>query len=102
MIHECKVFCHSLESNLMDLIGKGDDTIGKWLPFAFDISLVDAAKMTTDDEESMVYKCTTVFLHSGDTYIIDTKYRDFIELWKQSDSLMFGDDGGSGDDDLEL
>ena len=84
----------------MNLLGKDDLTVGKWLPFAFDISLVDAVKMSTDDIDSMLYKCTTVFLQSSDTYIIDTPYRDFLNLWKQNDDLIFGDD--NIDDDLEL
>lgn len=98
MVHECNVFCHSAESDLMNLLGKDELSVGKWLPFAFDISLIDAVKMTTDDSESMLYRCSTVFLQSGDTYIIDTKFRDLIALWKQSDGLTFEE----GDDDLEL
>ena len=98
MVHECNVFCHSAESDLMNLLGKDELSVGKWLPFAFDISLIDAVKMTTDDSESMLYRCSTVFLQSGDTYIIDTKFRDLIALWKQSDGLTFDE----GDADLEL
>lgn len=85
MIHECNVFCHSVESDLMELIGKDDSlSVGKWLPFAIDMSLVVALKMTTDDKESMAYRCSTVFLSSGDVYIIDTKFKDLIYLWKQA------------------
>lgn len=84
MLHECNVFCHSSESELMDLLGK-DEALhtGKWLPFTFDVSLVTAVKMTTDDQESMVYRCSTIFLSSGDTYIVDTLYRDFISVWEE-------------------
>ena len=85
MIHECSVFCHSVESDLMELMGNEESTdVGKWLPFAIDTSLVVAVKMTTDDSDSMVYKCSTVFLSSGDVYIIDTKFRDFIPIWKEA------------------
>lgn len=83
MIHECNVFCHSVESDMMDLFGKDDPNVGKWLPFSFDISLIDAIKMSTDDKESMIYKCTTIFLSNGNTYIIDTKYRDLLDIWKE-------------------
>lgn len=84
MLHECNVFCHSSESELMDLLGKDDILgVGKWLPFTFDVSLVTAVKMTTDDQESMVYRCSTIFLSSGDTYIVDTLYRDFISVWAE-------------------
>lgn len=84
MLHECNVFCHSSESELMDLLGK-DEALhtGKWLPFTFDVSLVTAVKMTTDDQESMVHRCSTVFLSSGDTYIVDTKYREMISIWEE-------------------
>jgi hypothetical protein len=93
MIYECQVYCHATESDLMELIGKEDE--GKWLPFAFPLRLVEAVKMSTDDDESFVYKCSTVFLESGDTYIIDTKYKEFIRIWKDFVST-------SEDDNLDL
>jgi len=100
MIHECNVFCHSEESDMMELLGKDSLTVGKWLPFAFDLTLVDAIKMSTDDSEIMVHKCSTVFLSSGDTYIVDTKFRDLVELWKQVNFSLF--DSSDDDNDLEL
>ena len=84
MIHECNVFCHSTESDLMELMGNDDPNVGKWLPFAVDLSLVVAVKMTTDEDESMVYRCSTIFLNSGDVYIIDTMFREFIKLWNEA------------------
>ena len=85
MVHECNVFCHSAESDLMELIGNEESLdVGKWLPFAIDITLVIAIKMTSDDKQSMVHKCTTVFLSTGDIYIIDTKYKNFLNIWRNT------------------
>lgn len=80
MIHECNVYCYSASSDLNELIGKEDD--GKWLPFAFDMMLVDAIKMSSDEPDHNTYRCTSVFLQNGESYIIDTKYKDFLKLWK--------------------
>lgn len=83
MIYECKVYCHSLPPDLEDILGKSNDDEGKWLPFAIDISLIDAIKMSSDEADHMSYKCTTLFMSSGDTYVIDTKYKDFLKIWKE-------------------
>jgi hypothetical protein len=67
----------------MDLLGKDGIDNGKWLPFAFPLDFVEAVKMSTDEEESEVFQCTTIFLQSGDSYIIDTKYKAFLKTWKE-------------------
>jgi hypothetical protein len=82
MIHECKVYCH-----VVDITIDGDKTSetmgeGKWLPFAFNISLVDAVKMSSDEVDDPLYKLTSVFLQSGETYMIDTPYKEFLREWK--------------------
>lgn len=98
MVHECNVFCHSVESDLMELMGKDDSlNVGKWLPFALDVHLVIAIKMATDDQESSVYKCTTVFFSNGEVYIIDTKYKDFLHIWKNT--IETDDSYDSNDED---
>ena len=93
MIYECKVYCHATESDLLDLTGREEE--GKWLPFAFPLRIVEAIKMSTDDNESVIYKSTTVFLESGDTYIIDTKFKEFLRIWKEFVST-------NEDDNLDL
>jgi hypothetical protein len=97
MIYECQVFCHTGEPGVEDIFGK-DENGGKWMPFAFDISLVDAIKLSSDSIDDFTYKCTTVFLQGGDTYIIDTKYRDFLMLWRDYKN----DVDLPNEDDLEL
>lgn len=97
MIHECNVYCHTSESELMDLLGK-DDVNGKWLPFAFPMDVIEAIKMSTDEEDSGAYGCTTIFMQSGDSYIIDTKYTAFLKVWKEF--IMVDEE--NGDDDLSL
>jgi hypothetical protein len=54
---------------------------GKWLPFAFHLDAVVAIKLSTDEEDQIAYGCTTVFTEQGDTYIIDTPYEQFEQLF---------------------
>jgi hypothetical protein len=98
MIYECKVYCHTSALDLSD-IGVEDE--GKWMPFAFDITLVDAVKLSSDDSEKLSYNCTSIFLHNGDSYVIDTKYKDFLKIWKKSSTITFLDEEDD-DDDLNL
>lgn len=97
MIYECKVYCHSGPPDMEEILGKIED--GKWLPFAVDISLVDACKMSTDVPDDFTYKATSLFMQNGDTFVIDTPYREFVRIWKQ-----FKEDSHISDDadDLEL
>lgn len=80
MIHTCNIHCHTMDLDKADLLGVDDK--GKWLPFAFHMDIVIACKLTTDDEEELVYGCTTVFTDNSDTYIIDTPYTEFITLFQ--------------------
>jgi hypothetical protein len=64
-----------------DLLGVDDK--GKWLPFAFHLDIVVACKLTTDDDEEVAYGCTTIFTDQNDTYIIDTPYTKFSNLFKE-------------------
>jgi hypothetical protein len=64
----------------MDLMGLDEDK-GKWLPFAFHLDIVVATKMTTDEEDQTAWGCTTVFTETGDSYIIDTPYEEFEEIF---------------------
>jgi len=98
MIHKCNVHCHSVDPKEKDLLGLNDDT-GKWLPFAFDLSIVVACKLSTDEEEELAFNCTTIFTEFGDTFILDTMYDDFVSKWEE---YVTGVDEASGPDDLEL
>jgi hypothetical protein len=98
MIYECHVYCHSVSPDLTELLGKNQDDDGKWLPFAVDISLVDACKMSSDVPGDFTYKATSLFMQSGDTFVIDTPYKEFVKIWKQyKEDLDL-----PSDDDLEL
>lgn len=81
MIHECNIHCHAIEIDKADLMGLEDK--GKWLPFIFHLSIVIAAKMTTDDSDEVTHNCTSVFTEHGDSYIIDTPYKEFAAMWKK-------------------
>lgn len=80
MIHTCNIHCHTMDLDRADLLGVDDK--GKWLPFAFHMDIVVACKQTTDDEDELVYNCTTVFTDHNDTYIIDTPYAEFAALFQ--------------------
>jgi hypothetical protein len=82
MIHTCAIHCHSIDVSQVDILGLAKDK-GKWLPFAFHMSIVVGCKMTTDDEDEIVNNCTTIFTDSGETYIIDTPYYQFLALFKK-------------------
>jgi len=103
MVHETNVWCHT-DPKTAELTGKTDD--GKWLPFVFSMEIVEAIKLSTDDEESPLYNCTTLFTVQSDTFIINTPFAEFSKKFVQYNSLiiMKSDDDVElgGDDDLEL
>lgn len=77
----------------------GIEDTGKWMPFIFHMDMVEAAKLTSDDEEGPLFNCTTIFTKSGDAYIIDTPYMDFFKLLKEYNFEETSTDDSS---DLEL
>lgn len=97
MIHKCKIQCHTIDPGQLDLMGLDEDK-GKWLPFAFHMDIVVAIKMSTDEDDQIAYGCTTVFTENGDTYIIDTSYEEFEEIFF---SHYSSDDNASSHPDKE-
>jgi hypothetical protein len=73
----------------VELMGLEDK--GQWMPFAFHLDIVVACKLTSLDQDSLVCNCTTIFTENGDTYIIDTPYKQFLSLfashYDQADEL---------------
>lgn len=102
MIHNCKVQCHTM--NLKDMESLGIEDNGKWLPFIFDMEMVEAAKLSSDETDSPTYNCTTIFTRSGDTYIIDTHPEEFFKKFTEWNnfSILDKEDEGLDDGDLEL
>lgn len=104
MIHKCKVQCHTIDPKTVELAGLEDK--GKWLPFVFNMDVIDAAKLSSDEEDSPTYNCTTVFTSQGDTFIIDTPYEEFLKKFDQYNSIQIiikeEDEDGDDDGDLEL
>jgi hypothetical protein len=100
MIHECKVQCHAMDPKTAELMGFDDS--GKWLPFIFDMDMVEAAKMSSDESETATFNCTTIFTKSGDTYIINTPYKEFFEKFIEYYLDITDIDPSSSSDDLEL
>jgi len=104
MTHQCKVQCHTVDPKTIELTGIEDT--GKWLPFIFNLSIIDGAKMTSDDADSEVYHCTTIFTSTGDTYIIDTPYEAFFKKFEEFNTFQIiindREEGGGDIDDLEL
>ncbi len=79
MIHECNINCKTMDLSMTDSLGIDDP--GKWLPFIFDMEMIEAIKMTTDDIDEPLFNCSTVFTHAGDAYIVDTSYKKLSKLF---------------------
>jgi hypothetical protein len=104
MVHQCKVQCHAIDPKTVELTGLEDK--GKWLPFIFNMDIIDAAKLSSDEADSPTYNCTTIFTSQGDTYIIDTPYEEFFKKFNSYNNLQIiikeDDEDINDDDDLEL
>ena len=99
MIHTCNIHCHTIDIAKAELMGLDDE--GRWMPFAFHIDIVIACKLTSDEDDSLVNGCTTIFTEPGDTYIIDTPYNQFMPLFKDYHSGS-DDEAMQSKDDIEL
>lgn len=101
MIHTCNIHCHTLDLEKIEIMGIEDG--GQWIPFAFHIGIVVACKLTTPDEDSPAFNCTTLFTEQGDTYIIDTPYIDFLKLFmKHNNTIVKEEEDGEESKDLEF
>ena len=97
MLHECHLNCVTMDITKLDELGIED--LGKWMPFIFHMSMVEAAKLTSDDKDLSTYGCTTIFTNAGDAYIIDTPCEEFFKLFKKYNKDIDIEDDSS---DLEL
>lgn len=107
MTHKCNVQCFTMNSKTAEDLGIEDP--GKWLPFIFNMDIIDAAKLTSDEEGALEYGCTTIYTNTGTTFIIDTPYQEFMDKfakWNTMHIIVKGEDddfpSDSNDDDLEL
>ena len=103
MVHECKVQCHAVDPKTIEITGIED--AGKWMPFIFYMDVVNMAKLSSDEEDSANFNCTTIFTTTGDTFIIDTPYEVFFKKFKEWNSFLSPDNRSSSesdDNDLEL
>jgi hypothetical protein len=98
MIHECNLNCHTVDPTKLSDLGIEDE--GKWMPFIFNMDMVEAAKLTSDDVDLPTYNCTTVFTKAGDAYIIDTPYTKFFSIFKEYITELDQDE--TTDEDLDL
>lgn len=80
-IHKCQIHCHTVDPKQLEIMGLEDDP-GKWMPFALHLDTVVACKLAADDEDQVPFGCSTLFTTTGDTYIIDTPYEEFLELFE--------------------
>jgi hypothetical protein len=97
-VHRCKVFCHNIDPDQMDLLGlESKEDTGKWLPFSFRLDSINMIKMTSDDPDHPTFGCTTLFLDNSDTYIIDTPFQIFESVF-----INYVDDVDTGDDDDDI
>lgn len=86
MIHECNLQCYTMSLEDLELLGKKEDP-GKWMPFIFEMSMVKAAKLTSEENDAFTYGCTTIYTHDGESYIIDTPYKEFFAKYKEFNSF---------------
>lgn len=111
MTHSCKVQCHTMDTKTAEDLGIEDK--GKWLPFIFNMDIIDGAKLSSDEKDSVSYNCTTIYTNNGNTFIIDTPYEEFSKKFFEFNTFQIvfknippSEDLGLGDkeddDDLEL
>jgi len=109
MTHVCKVQCFTMDTKTAEDLGIEDP--GKWLPFIFNMDIVDGAKMSSDEEGTLTYNCTTIYTNAGSNYIIDTPFNEFMKKFIEWNTMHIivkgledGEDGESlsDDNDLEL
>ena len=81
-IHSCKIQCHTLDPGKLEELGLDDD-LGIWMPFTFHMDIIIGCKLCTDDEESPLVGCTTLFTEQGDNFIIDTPYEEFAQEFRE-------------------
>jgi hypothetical protein len=68
----------------MDMMGLDRNTDpGKWLPVTFKLGVINMCKLTSEDPDMPTYGCTTLFVYGGDTFIIDTPYREFQQVFEE-------------------
>jgi hypothetical protein len=100
-----------MEADKAALLNMKDN--GKWLPFMFDMDIVVAIKLSSDEEEDFTYNCTTIYTMDNDNYVIDTPFSIFARMFKEYRDLFdFRDDeirnrrgynnNTNSDGDLEL
>ena len=77
MVHQCNIHCRTITSDQEELLGMEDS--GKWLPFIFEMEMVEGAKQASDDEDNIVFGCTTLYCKSGDSFNIDTPFPEFFK-----------------------
>lgn len=88
-VHSCNLHCHTIDPTKLERMGIDDDP-GQWMPFSFLMDSVASCKLTSNEEELLVYNCTTIFTVDGDTYIIDTPYEDFQQKFTRYYEHMAG------------
>lgn len=83
MIHKTRVFCHEVDPEKLEMLGMDEKVSGMWLPFTFRMDIVNAYKLTSSDIDhgKLTAGCTTVFTDNGDTFIIETPYQIFDDLY---------------------
>jgi hypothetical protein len=54
-----------------------------WFDCALSLDRIEGIKEHSLDEEDELYGCTVVYMMSGDTYIIDSKFEQVLSLWNQ-------------------
>ena len=98
MVHRCQLHCHTMDPLTIESLNIEDQ--GKWLDFMFDMDMVMACKRTSDEIDEPMYDCTTLYAYNGDSFVIDTDYKQFFELYTIHKKLVINIE--PQDDNLEL
>lgn len=93
-LHKCKIHCHSMDPATLEAMGLEEDQ-GKWLAFCLRMDTVIACKMATDEDDTPYFGCTSVFVENGDTFIIDTPYDEFEDLFMRHYNMPSSNDSSS-------
>lgn len=92
-----------MDPEQLELMGLDEKTDqGKWLPFSVRLDVVQMCKLTSDEPDHPTHGCTSLFVDSGDTYIINTPYEKFSVLFENFFSEEPIPDDENEEDDLTL
>lgn len=71
----CNINCMKISSEDEDL------TSYVWLPGVIDFDRLEGIHLSSEDKESRLYNLTTLYMKSGENYIVDVPYETLEKLF---------------------